>query len=349
MRGRRHDLGTDPAASSPLRVLAAHLLMALSGLTAVTGVAALREGERLPPSPAVAGTVVSAAADEAPSARGRPAPPDPLAAYRGLGAWVDLFDYGHPDSLPPITVVDELAARGVRTLFLQTSRWTHAGDLTRPAEADAFLEAAHARGVGVVGWYLPGFADVERDVRASLAVLAHRTPSGEGFDGFAADIEDDRAVDGDRGRFDAGIAEYARRLREAAPGAVLGAIVPDAKNNERASSRWAGFPWPEIAARFDVVLPMAYWSVTKAASCPGYDAAAYIREVAGKTRALMVEARPLHLIGGIADCIQPDEVPAYVDAAREAGSIGGSLYDFLTTKGHPQADALWEQLVRFNS
>jgi len=62
-------------------------------------------------------------------------------------------------------------------------------------------------------------------------------------------------------RFNAGIAEYSSRLRQLEGGATLGAIVPDAKNNQRAPEYWAGFPWPQIAARYDVVLPMASWAL----------------------------------------------------------------------------------------
>jgi hypothetical protein len=156
----------------------------------------------------------------------------------------------------------------------------------------------------VVGWYLPGFADVDRDIRASAAVLTYATPDGQRFDGFAPDIEDRSAIEqaGRRtatvsvppsrscrrsctatvvtdlpasevlARFDAGVAEYSRRLRRLVGGATLGAIVPDARNDQRAPDSWTGFPWPEIAARYDAVLPMTYWSVVKPAGCPAQDA-----------------------------------------------------------------------------
>src|SRR5437763_12866196 len=48
------------------------------------------------PAPPVTPTAASASATVAPV----PAP-DPIVAYRGLGAWVDWFDYGHPWSADP--------------------------------------------------------------------------------------------------------------------------------------------------------------------------------------------------------------------------------------------------------
>jgi hypothetical protein len=232
-----------------------------------------------------------------------------------------------------------------------------------------------------VGWYVPGFGDIDHDVRASLAVLAYTSPGGQHFDGFAADIEDRSAivqatrrtvtvtVPWHRGcgrtctattvvdapavdvlaRFDAGITEYSRRLRRSVPvGTALGAIVPDAQNDELSPPYWAGFPWPAMAAGYDVVLPMAYWSVNKPASCPRTDAAAYIRDVVAKTQALMGTSKPIHPIGGVADCLRAQDVSTYVDATKAAGSIGGSLYDFLTIQSNPEQDVFWQALRRLN-
>jgi hypothetical protein len=233
----------------------------------------------------------------------------------------------------------------------------------------------------VVGWYVPGFADIDHDIRASLAVLAYTSPGGQHFDGFAPDIEDLSAIQQagrhtvtvsmprsracPKGctntvvvdaspvdvlaRFNAGIAEYSRRLRQSVPvGTTLGAIVLDAKNNARTPGYWVGFPWPEIAARYDVVLPMAYWSVNKPAACPATDAGPYIRDVVSMTQSLMGTPKPIHPIGGIADCLRAQDVTTYVDATKASGSIGGSLYDLDTTQANPEKDAFWSALARLN-
>lgn len=278
--------------------------------------------------------------------------PTGLDPYRGLGAWIDLYDYGAARPLGAQNAAVTAAAlqsRGVRTIFLQTSRWNSPTHLDSPDVAAAIVEQAHARGIRVVGWYLPGFADVDRDVASSLAVLSFRTPAGQAFDGFAADIEDNRAVGGSLASFNGGVATYSAKLRAAAPaGAVLGAIVPDAKNNIRAPGLWAGFPWPEIAREYDVVMPMAYWSVIKPACRSGLDADAYMKEVVARTQTLMGTDKPMHPIGGIADCTTGGEVEQYVNLGLQQGWLGGSLYDTLTTDGSPWAERMWEQLRRFN-
>lgn len=289
-------------------------------------------------------------AESAPIAAPAPAGPD-ISAYRGLGAWVDQFDFGRGWSQPPALVVDELARRGVKTLYLQTGKWNSPDDFIDPTVAQTYLQLAHAQGIKVVGWYLPGFVDVPTDVARSMAVLNFRSATGDSFDGFAPDIEERRAAGG-RDRFNAGVAEYSRQLRSAAgPGIALGAITVDAKNNKRAPNTWEGFPWPQIGQYYDVIMPMAYWSVTKRqAECGNSnDVAAYMREMRSETRALMGVDRPFHAIGGIADCITPAEVDAFVGVSKELGFIGGSLYDFQTTQANPQADSFWALLGRFNA
>lgn len=277
-----------------------------------------------------------------------------LDPYRGLGAWIDLYDYCIRGNTDPIASVDELARRGVRTLYLQTSRWKEANDLSHIAKLTLFLDQAALKNISVVGWYLPGFGDLDRDIRRSLAVMNFVTPSGNKFAGFAADIETREEVANDRARFNAGIAEYSRRLRETAPAdSVLAGIVVDAKNNERAPWRWEGFPWREIGETYDIVMPMAYWSVSRgytAPKClsPEYDTGQYMREVASKTTALMGRDRPMHIIGGIADCVSAGETAAYVNAMKEVGSLGGGLYDYETTQANPSRDQIWSELARLN-
>jgi hypothetical protein len=280
----------------------------------------------------------------------RPARAIDLNAYRGLGAWIDVYDYELRDQIDPVSAVDEMASRGVKTLFLQTSRWKEPNDFVNSEDVVLFLDRAAKRGIAVVGWYLPGFGDLDRDIRRSLAVLQFATPSGNRFAGFAADIETREEVASDLIRFNNGIAEYSRRLREAVgPGETLAAIVVDAKNNERSPLRWLGFPWEEIGRHYDIVMPMAYWTVRKSSNCGlEMDATGYIAEVVEKTKALMGTSKPMHVIGGIADCATQAEIDGYVNATKAAGSVGGSLYDFGTTESSPGRDSLWTNLSAFN-
>ncbi|MGH2717849.1 MAG: hypothetical protein ACRDJU_04640, partial [Actinomycetota bacterium] len=213
------------------------------------------------------------------------------------------------------------------------------------------IDEAHAQGLKVVGWYLPGFGNDATDVQRSLAVLTYTSPGGGHFDGFAADIEDhgDTAT---TAQFNSGIIAYAQALRAAVPvGTILGAIVPDAKNNERAPAHWAGFPWPQIADNFDVILPMSYWSVTKSpSSCLStqVDVTSYMNQVVSTTDSLMGQSKPLAPMGGIADCDTAKEISEYVGVLQATGAIGGGLYDFPTLQARSDATGLWSELQPLN-
>lgn len=289
---------------------------------------------------------------------GAPAPPATTtapagnAAYAGLGAWIDLYHYGTAADDAPATVVASIAAHGARTLYIETARWNSTAPLDHPAALGGFLDAAHASGLRVVGWYMPGFADTARDVARSVAVMDFSSPGGQHFDGFAADIED-RSATRTQDQFNAGIAAYAQAVRSAVPaGTTLGAIVPDARNNQRAPAHWAGFPWSAIGDNFDVVLPMAYWSVTKSTrTCLStqMDVTAYINQVIDLTDALMGRSRPIAPMGGIASCDTSQEVAQYVATLAARGAVGGGLYDFYATEANPHAGTLWSELAGLNS
>lgn len=111
-------------------------------------------------------------------------------AFRGLGTWVDVYDYGpkfqpSSNSLPAITAasVDDMAQLGVKTLYLQAAQddTRSEGDLVDRKLVGAILERAHRRGVKVVAWYLPHFADVNRDLR-HIRAMYHFQSRGERFD-----------------------------------------------------------------------------------------------------------------------------------------------------------------------
>ena len=93
---------------------------------------------------------------------------------------------------------------------------------------------------------------------------------------------------------------------------------------------------------------MAYWSIFKPVTCPAVDATSYIQDVVRLTDSFMGTPKPIHPIGGVADCLKPLDVNTYVDATKASGSIGGSLYDFQTIEANPDKDAFWSALARLN-
>ena len=89
--------------------------------------------------------------------------------FGGLGTWVDVYDYGPKfqgasTALPAVTPasVDDMARLGVHTLYLQAAQddTRSEGTLVDRRSSAHILRRAHRRGVKVVAWYLPHFADV---------------------------------------------------------------------------------------------------------------------------------------------------------------------------------------------
>ena len=90
-----------------------------------------------------------------------------------------------------------MASAGVQTLYLQSSFHDSAADMVDPDLQLQLIARAHARGIQVVGWYLPTLDDPNNDLRRILAVAALPV------DGLAIDIESRKVAD---------VAERNRRL-----------------------------------------------------------------------------------------------------------------------------------------
>lgn len=261
-----------------------------------------------------------------------------LTAFTALGSWIDVFDYNDTGDHPLVPLVRSMAKRGVKTLYVETSRFTAADDIQFPKSLGAGLDEAKSLGMRVVAWYPPGLADVDREVRRSLAAIRYRSPNGNTFDGFGADIEYTEAVPDHAKRNENAIA-YSRKLRAAVgPAYPMGAVVIPPETLERDPSRWPNFPWKELAKSYQLFMPMNYWTALGADPKTARDLTRYNAE---RTRVLT--GKPVHIIGGLGDRAGPDQVAAYVTAAQEAGSLGGGLYDFTTTR----AD-VWGELAKLN-
>lgn len=265
---------------------------------------------------------------------------DAALTFRSLGAWVDVYDYS---ALSPATVAADLKARGVRTLYLGTARYDSATDILYPDGVAAWLAAAHAVGIRVVGWYVPDYADLTRDVRRTLAIAAYVSPAGQRFDAIGIDIEYMPAGTNPNAWNQAVATQLARvRASTALPVAaivlppVLMRLYPD---------RWSTFPWSALAADANSVAPMSYWtSFTPAPRCAAGDAQycayRYTRDNVLLSR--QYTGLPVHIIGGSGDTATLAQVADYVRAARETAAAGGSFYDYQTTK--PQFWPYLEQL-----
>jgi hypothetical protein len=249
-----------------------------------------------------------------------------LNPYRGLGTWVDIYDassWAHPE-----TVVAKMQARGVRTLFLETGNYRQSVDIVRPSGQARFIDAAHARGLKVVAWYLPSFAAPKKDLRRSLAAIRFRTPSGGRFDSFALDIE--ASVVKNIGVRNSRLLNLSSQIRQTVGSSyALGAIIPSPRGMQLLPTYWPNFPYADLGLTYDVFLPMGYFSYrpTDLGGAYGYT----VRNVALIRRGTGNPEIAIHAIGGVGDAVNSAQVSAFVRATRDCGVTGASLYDFTTT------------------
>lgn len=244
-------------------------------------------------------------------------PPRPV-PFEGLGAWIDIFD----EDLwrDPEGTVAALARRGVGTLFLQTTNFRNPGPIRFPRGTARFLEAAHTRGISVVGWYLPDLKRLRRDLAWSLAAVEFTTARGHRFDGFAMDIEATDVADPVL-RAERAL-ELSRRLRRSVgPDYALGAIIPSPL---RGPMYWPVLPVRGLAEIYDVLLPMAYWD-GHASGDSG--AGRYIARSIQLLRAEGGADLPIHVIGGVAEHATPEEVRGFTGVVTRRSLLGASIYD----------------------
>ena len=252
--------------------------------------------------------------------------PRDTSAYQGLGTWVDIWDGAQ--WAKPEAAVARMRDLGVTTLYLETSNYSQAVDLLRPAALGRFVDAAHANGLRIVAWYLPSFANVARDLRRSLAAVRFRSPKGEAFDSFALDIE--AKVVPSAAKRSVRLLGLSRALRKAVGlDYPLGAIIPSPRGMQLRPDYWPRFPYRGLARSYDVFMPMGYFTYRykTAAATRAYTEAnlEILRAETGD------EALAVHAVGGLAGPATVAQVRAFATAAADEGALGASLYDYATT------------------
>jgi hypothetical protein len=270
----------------------------------------------------------------APAADTAAAQPD-TSPYAGLGTWVDIWatsTWSNPEA-----AVGAMAARHVTTLYLETGNYSQSTDLVRAPLLPRFVDAAHAAGLRVVAWYLPSLASPARDLRRALAAIRFTTPGGGRFDSFALDVE--ASVVRSVALRNARLEQLSARLRAAVgPEYALGAIIPSAVGMSLHPRYWPGFPYTQLAATFDVFLPMAYstYHAKGAVATLTYVATSIqaIRDGVGDPNV------PIHVIGGLTGGMGAPETAGFLRAVAACAPLGYSLYEFPTTKA-----AAWSRLV----
>jgi hypothetical protein len=270
------------------------------------------------------------ATTSAPAAHGA----DPL-VFSGLGTWVDIYDGGVYAA--PERTAARIAARGVGTVWIETANYRSAVDVVNPARLARFLDALHALGIEVVAWYLPGHVNPTLDARRALAMVAFLTSGGGAFDGVALDIESTKLKNVSlRSRRAVALA---RRVRQAAPDTPFAIIPFNPRGLERHPRTWPNFPWADLATTADAFAPMIYTG----ASVKGFDATyGYVTRALRLLRADTEDPDvAIHVVGGVADRLGPEELAGFAAAVSDDGATSGvSLYDWATTRS-----AAWSVLT----
>lgn len=250
-----------------------------------------------------------------------------LGPLRGLGAWVDVYDWTDEftGGRPKVTLpdIDGMAEAGVQTVFIQSTHRNSAADVIEPDRLRALIDRAHARGMAVVAWHLPTLEDVPDDLRRLVA--ASQLP----VDGLGVDIEWRSVTDvAERNRR---LLELSTSLRRALGSRALTAITPSAVQIQVINPNfWPGFPWAELARTYDAIVPMSYWSFRTGEWKSGER---YAGEDIDRIRASTGRPdMPIHVVGGIADGVTVDELQGMARAITNRGALGGSLYDWSTSQ-----------------
>jgi hypothetical protein len=255
--------------------------------------------------------------------------------YKGLGAWVDAFDYApaFQSNNSPVTVtpesVEDMGALGVKTLYLQAAmNDDRAPQMIIDTQlVGDFLVRAHREGMDVVAWYYPTFTDAAADL-AHLKALADFRVRGQRFDGIALDIEATQTIRDVDDRNDR-VVELADETRALAGARPVAAVVYPAVQLEVINPvLWPRFPYKRLAKAVDVWMPMAYWTFRDGEYRDPYtytaESVTRLRENLGDKRAAV------HPVGGIGNESSAGDYDAFLRAVYDTKSVGWSIYDYNT-------------------
>ena len=252
----------------------------------------------------------------APAAFGQSDPATRAAVFAGAGAWVDLYD---ATIHQPQYVVDQAVAHQVTTIYWETSNYHSPADVMYPDDLQQVIAIAHTKGIKVVPWYLPGYRNISLDRRRFAAAIA--AGGADPIDGLGVDIEADIVRNRQlRAKRAASMVQW---LRTTYPDLPMAGIVP-----RDALAWWRIFPYADVRANTDVMMPMCYTSryLTPAqTTAMSADCVTTIRTQTGDPTA------PVHVIAGVTDFLKPRLLIAAARGARDAGATGFSLYNLETT------------------
>ena len=282
----------------------------------------------------VLGTLAITAPSPATAAVAPPTSHTDLRSFQGLGTWVDGYDFSRELTASPTftaRTVQFAAANGVKTLYIQGAKQSAKTpySLLSRDRLGAILLAAHARGIRVVAWYLPTFESPSADFMHLDAMMQFKV-NGQHFDGIGIDIES-RKVTSVATR-NARLVALSQRVRARTWLPLTAIVLPPVLTEIVHPTYWGGsFPWTSLKPSYDVWIPMGYYTAyTRYPTWrdAGRSTTEDIRRIKGHLGAV-----PIHYAGGIADTSTATDFQKFTAAAKAAGALGVSAYDYATTPG----------------
>ncbi len=249
----------------------------------------------------------------------------------------------------PDAVVAKARAARISHIEVRLARGTFFEASTPAARAwlDALIDKATAAGIKLIAWQVPRRSS-SADAATAVGAAAYETAAGNGFAGLALDIED-----GDNYM---GSGEIAKQRMVDQIEMVRKAVGPDyllvATIMSPALTHWtnARYPFARIAPYASVLQPMEYWHHFYTASHHAYtqdEVASACADSVTLTQRVAGRAMPVNVAGqsddlGTTGAPSPDEIGWCLAAARQAGAIGQTFFDWRGT-----GDDDWSAIAGF--
>lgn len=226
----------------------------------------------------------------------------------GPGIWTNLWNYPQGDLE---SYFADLKKRGIRNLFLQTSRSTTPA-LKDPQQLSEIIETSHKYGIRVIAWSFAELLDPEGDAKKMIAAAEFVSTRGERLDGIAPNLEKNLEV--------WRVEKYSSTIREQlGSNYPMVAVVYSPLNKSLEAKR---IPWSSLARHYDVIAPMVYWN-SKYEKIEPYDYTVktiqQIRQLTGKPDL------EIHAIGdGMGT--SKESINAFLKACQDIEVTSASLY-----------------------
>ncbi|MFC4769488.1 S-layer homology domain-containing protein [Effusibacillus consociatus] len=231
----------------------------------------------------------------------------------GKGDWMMWRDW---KNYPVQDTIKRLKDAKVTHVYLLTT--TTLDGFFGQDSMDDFLHQAHAAGIAVIGWVYAANKNPYADAQQTIDTLNYATPTGQKFDGLAADLEENL----DQWHQE----EYIKSVRNAmGPNYPMMAVVYPAT--------WGkSQPWAVYTKYYDIMAPMLYWHYKERPYTYKETYEAVAAEMA-KMRELTRQDMPIHMIGQSYNMFTTsnqnptwEEIQAAMLAAKDHGAIGYSTY-----------------------